>query len=200
MTGQESRPGGRSQAASEVLAVDTFMVAADAHNFGRGMPVSERRALARRGMAALKDALPDLVEQLARRCVQQAIEESLPTCTSNASTTTRHCEARASPVSTCPTWLISAPTSRTETPWSVWRLASATSDSGTAETTPPHSSPPTLIAGSESATSTGMSTRSPKGPTMTDQTPDLAALEALAEAEATIEPAASAYPATEETD
>lgn len=79
MTGQQSRPGGRSQAASEVLAVDTFMVAADAHNFGRGMPVSERRALARRGMAALKDALPDLVEQLARRCVQQAIEESLPT-------------------------------------------------------------------------------------------------------------------------
>lgn len=66
MTGQESRPGGRSQAASEVLAADTFMVAADAHNFGRGMPVSERRVLARRGMAALKDALPDLVEQLAR--------------------------------------------------------------------------------------------------------------------------------------
>lgn len=77
---QRNRPGGRSQAAQESVADARTILPVDrAYEFGRGVSVTERRVLARRGLAQLRDVLPDLVEQLARRCVQQAVEEALPT-------------------------------------------------------------------------------------------------------------------------
>lgn len=79
MTGQRNRPAGDRAVPEAFRGATEILPIEQAHLFGVGVSQTERRALARRGLAQLRDVLPDLVEQLARRCVQQAIEESLPT-------------------------------------------------------------------------------------------------------------------------
>lgn len=79
MSEQHSRPGW-PQTAGEVLAVDIPIVltAADSHLFGVGMSQTDRDALNRRGLASLAQAWPAVLEQLARRFLQDAVASALP--------------------------------------------------------------------------------------------------------------------------
>lgn len=82
MNEQRIGPGSATRAdheADAAASLPSLLPADRAHLFGVGMPVTERRALSRRALVSLREALPDLVEQLARRCIQQAVEEALPT-------------------------------------------------------------------------------------------------------------------------
>ena len=74
---RQQSPGGESRAL-ESVAADSILDAEHAHLFGVGMSELGRRAAVRRGLASLSECWPQVVDQIARRAVQQALAEALP--------------------------------------------------------------------------------------------------------------------------
>lgn len=50
----------------------------EAESFGAGMSATEAQQASRRGMAALRQVMPDVLEKIARRMMLQAVIDALP--------------------------------------------------------------------------------------------------------------------------